>query len=70
MSADYKGCFLDPKANELADGSGWTVELFIARPDGGSVVDTQYFIEGKFPSRDSAMHAAIESAKRLIDKNK
>ncbi|HEY3706037.1 MAG TPA: hypothetical protein VGL22_13315 [Terracidiphilus sp.] len=67
MNVDYKGCFLQAIPNELADGSGWTVELYVARPDGEAILDTQYLFERKFPSERSAVDAAIEAGKRLID---
>jgi hypothetical protein len=64
----YKGRILDPKANELADGSGWTAVVLIAEPDGPDVVDTEYFLRGTFPSRAAAIDAALASARREVDR--
>jgi hypothetical protein len=64
----YKGRILDPKANELADGSGWRAEVFIAEQDGADIVDTAYSLNGSFPTRATALDAAVASATREVDR--
>lgn len=68
METTYKGCFIDAKINELADGSGWTPEVFIAKHDGSDMLDTGYFFKGIYPSREAACEVAIQGAKDLIDR--
>lgn len=64
----YKGRILDPKANEPADDSGWTAEVFIAERDGSDIVDTAYFLHGKFSTREAAIGAAMAAGRREVDR--
>lgn len=64
----YRGCFLDPKAYELADDSGWTAEVFVASRDGADIVDKGYFLKHKYPSREAALNAALFAGKQEVDR--
>jgi hypothetical protein len=67
MSAEYKGRFIDPKINELADGSGWTAEVYIAERDGIDMNDTGYSFQGVYQTKEAALDVAIQGAMDLID---
>jgi hypothetical protein len=68
MSQRYKGRLIDPHLYELADGSGWSAEVYIAEDTGDETIDTQYFIQGIFPTREAAVQAAVTSGRRVVDK--
>jgi hypothetical protein len=68
MSQRYKGRLTDPHPYELADGSGWSAEVYIAEDTGNETIDTQYFIQGIFPTREAAVQAAVTSGRRVVDK--
>lgn len=68
MSVPYKGCLIDPRAYELADGSGWGAEVYVAEDDGGDTVDTRFVLRGVYPSKEAALEAALETGKREVDR--
>ena len=68
MSQRYKGRWVDARAFEIADGSGWSAEVYVAENIGNETVDTQYFVQGKFPTEQAALDAALASGKRVVDK--
>jgi hypothetical protein len=68
MSQRYKGRWLDPRAHELKDGSGWDAEVFVAEDDGVDIVDTTFFLRGVFPTKEAALEAAVIVGKREVDK--
>jgi len=68
MTQRYKGRLIDPHPYELADRSGWCAEVYIAEDSGNETVDTQYLIQGRFASQEAATQAAINSARRVIDR--
>lgn len=67
MDMTYKNCIINVITNELADGSGWTADLYIAKPEGREIVDTGYFSDHKFPSEQTAAIASVQVGKRIID---
>lgn len=67
MSERYRGRWVDPRAYELADGTGWTAEVYVAEDIGRDTVDTQFFLKGAFPRREAALAAAIAAGKRAVD---
>lgn len=68
MTETYKERLIDPRAYELADGTGWTAEVYVAEDVGDETIDTQFFIKGIFPSRDAALNAALMTGRREVDK--
>jgi hypothetical protein len=68
MSQRYKGRWIDPRAYELGDGSGWTGEVYIAEDDGPETIDTQFLLRGVFPTREAAIEAATNVGKRQVAK--
>ena len=68
MSHRYKGRLIDPHPYELADGSGWSAEVYVADDAGNETIDTQYFVQGSFPTKEAAVRAAIISGRRVVDK--
>jgi hypothetical protein len=68
MAHRYKGRLIDPHPYELADGSGWSAEVYVAEDDGDETIDTQYLIQGTFPTKEAAVEAAIISGKRVVEK--
>ena len=68
MSKDYKGRIIDPRAYELADGTGWTAEVDVAENVGPSTIDTQFLLKERFPTKEAALEAAIAAGKRIVEK--
>ena len=68
MSERYRGCWVDPRTFELADGSGWSAEVYVAEDVGSDTVDTRWILKGKFPTREAALEAALATGKREVDK--
>jgi hypothetical protein len=63
----YRGCWVDPRVYELADGSGWSAQVYVAHDVGVETVDTQWILKGKFPTREAAHEAALAAGKRKVD---
>jgi hypothetical protein len=57
---------VDPRANQLANGSGYSAEFSIQEHNGVGVTDTIFYLPGVFPTKDSAIAAAIESGRVTI----
>ncbi len=68
MGERYKGFWIDPKADELKDGTGWTVEVYLAEDVGPETIDTQFTLKEVFEAREPALSAALVAGKRIIDK--
>lgn len=68
MSDRYRGCWVDPRAYELTDGSGWSAEVYVAREVGTETIDTQWILKQKFPTREEALKAALVTGKHEVDK--
>lgn len=69
MSERYRGCWVDPRTFELADGSGWSAEVYVAEDVGSDTVDTRWILKGKFPTREAALEAATATGERQVDKS-
>lgn len=69
MSERYKGRWIDPKVNELADGTGWTSEVYVAEDVGSETVDRQFLLKGVFQTREAALDAAVAAGKWEVDKS-
>ncbi len=67
MSQRYKGRLIDPRAQELKDGTGWTAEVYVAEDIGPDTIDTQFVLPGVFPTREAALEAALGAGKRQVD---
>ena len=67
MSERYNGCIVDPRVYELADRSGWTAEVYVAKDVGPDTVDHRFVLLGTFTTRDAALASAIASGKRKVD---
>jgi hypothetical protein len=59
---------IDPRAYELADGTGWSAEVYVAEEVGSETIDTQFLLQGRFPSREAALKAGLGVGKREIEK--
>jgi hypothetical protein len=57
---------IDPRANQLADGSGYSAEFSIEEHDGAGFTDTMFYLRGAFPTEDSAISAAFEVGRLTI----
>jgi hypothetical protein len=68
VSQRYKGRILDPRAFELADGTGWTAEVYVAEDVEGETIDTQFLLKEAFPTKDAALSAALTIGKREVDR--
>lgn len=63
----YKGRYINPRAYELKDGSGWTAEFYVEEHDGAGVTETQFALRRTFPTRESAIEAGMRSGRPKID---
>lgn len=68
MSQRYKGRILDPRAFELADGTGWTAEVYVAEDVDDETIDTQFILKEVFQTEGAALSAALVAGKREVDK--
>jgi hypothetical protein len=68
VSQGYKGRILDPRAFELADGTGWTAEVYLAEDVEDETIDTQFLLKEVFPTKEAALFAALIVGKREVDK--
>ena len=68
MSQHYKRRILDPRAYELADGTGWIAKFYIAEDVGRETIDTQFSLPGKFATKEAALAAGLAAGKREIEK--
>jgi hypothetical protein len=66
---EYKTCVIEANPKELADGTGWTEEYNIELHLGSHVDVKPYFGQRVFQSKDEAIAACIEAAKRQIDRS-
>lgn len=67
MSERYKSRWVDPRAYELSDGTGWDAEVYIAEDVGPETIDTRYLLTGKFATKEAAIEAALKAGKRKVD---
>lgn len=68
MSQHYKGRIIDPRAYELADGTGWSAQVNIAEDIDSETIDTPFSLRDKFPTREAALEAAFTVGKREVEK--
>jgi hypothetical protein len=68
VSQGYKGRILDPRAFKLADGTGWTAEVYVAEDVEDETIDTQFLLKEVFPTNEAALSAALIVGKREVDK--
>ncbi len=68
MSERYRDRILDPRTYELADGSGWTTEVFIDENVGSETVEIPIPVKGVFPTKEAARNAAISAGQKEVDK--
>jgi hypothetical protein len=68
MSEHYKGRIIDPRAYELADGTGWTAEVYIAEDVGADTIDTPFFLRETFVTKEAALGAGLLVGRREVDK--
>jgi len=68
MSQGYRGRIIDPRAFEIADGSGWTSEVYVAEDVEDETIDSQFILRAIFPTKEAALSAALAAGKREVDK--
>lgn len=68
MSERYRGCWVDPRAFELSDGSGWSAEVYVAEDIESDTIDTRWILKGKFSTREAALEAATATGRHEVDK--
>jgi len=68
MSQKYNGRILDPRAFELADGTGWTAEVYVAEEVEDETIDSQFLLKEVFPTKEAALSAALIVGKRQVDR--
>ena len=68
MSEHYKGRIIDPRAYPLADGTGWSAEVYVAEDVDFATLDTQFIVKEKFPSKEAALEAGLVIGKGEVEK--
>lgn len=68
MGRGYRGRIIDPRAYELADGTGWIAEVYVAENIDADTVGSQFLLKEKFPTREAALEAALGLGKQEVDK--
>jgi hypothetical protein len=68
VSQRYKSRIIDPRAFGLADGSGWTAEVYVADEFDDETIDGQFMLKEIFPAKEAALSAALVAGKREVDK--
>ena len=68
MSQHYKGRIIDPRAYELADGTGWSAQVNVAEDIDSETIDTPFSLREKFHTREAALEAALAVGKRQVEK--
>ena len=68
MSQGYKGRILDPRGFELADGTGWTAQVYVAEDVEDETIETQFLLKEIFPTQEAALSAALIVGKREVEK--
>jgi len=61
----YKGYVIVARLSELKDV--FSAEFSIEEHDESGVTETQFYLPGTFPTRESAFEAAIQAGRQKID---
>ena len=61
----YKGFVIEARLSELKDV--FSAEFSIEEHDESGVTETQFYLPGTFPTRESAFEAAIQAGRQKID---
>jgi hypothetical protein len=64
----YKGVRITPQPSELHEG-GWNADFTLDKANGDHDDDTLFCGKNTYPSREDAVRAAFDSARRVIDKS-
>jgi hypothetical protein len=62
----YKGYVIVARSCELKDG-GFSAEFSVEEHDESGVTETPYYVQGTFPTQESAIKAAIQAGRQKID---
>jgi hypothetical protein len=62
----YKGFVILARSYEPSDG-GFSAEVSIQEHDADGVMETEFYLPDKFPTRESAIEAGIQAGRRKID---
>ena len=62
----YKGYVIEARSYELNDGR-FSAEFSVEEHDPSGVTETQFYLPGAFPTRESAIDAAIQAGRQKID---
>ena len=69
MIEHYKGHILEPRPHELADGTGWSSEIYISPEQGPLDKNTRFVLRHSYGSLEQALKAAVAAGKKTIDKS-
>jgi hypothetical protein len=62
----YKGYVIAARSHELKDG-GFSAEFSVEEHDADGVTETEFYLPDTFPTRESAIEAAIKVGRQKID---
>jgi hypothetical protein len=62
----YKGYVIEARSCELREGE-FSAEFSVEEHDESGVTETPYYVQGTFPTRESAIEAAIQAGRQKID---
>jgi hypothetical protein len=62
----YKGYVIEARSCEIREGE-FSAEFSVEEHDESGVTETQFYLPGTFPTRESAFEAAIQAGRQKID---
>jgi hypothetical protein len=65
--ASYRGVRINAAPKQLEDGT-WTADFVLVHHLGSETVETPYYAQRSYPTRDIAVKEAFEMAHREIDR--
>jgi hypothetical protein len=67
MSEQYRGMWIDPRVFEIADGSGWSAEVYVAEDDGPDTIDHRFILKPTFETEGLAVQTATATGRKIVD---
>lgn len=64
----YRGFVIDACPRRLSGRTEWTADFYIQKHDDAGVAETQFFLGVTHPSAKLAVEAALQAARRTIDR--
>lgn len=63
----YKGCFIHPAPQQLADKGRWSLNLTIGKDNGNEYVQRQFSGSNTFETEEEAIRHCVNFGQQIID---